>query len=122
MVRRVTVGRLVAAALSLAVATSSTSVAGAAEVKDTRKACCAAMHHDCGAAVITQKCCAPDESGTAALAPNTSQSRQRAIVAFSPVSQDPVGSTLARMAAVLHSSPLRSPRTPTYLSDSVFRI
>jgi hypothetical protein len=78
------------------------------------------MHHDCGAAVIAQKCCAPDRTGTAALVPDTSQSRQRAVVTLGPA-LDPVLSAIGGAIRSAHASP-RSPRTPTYLSDAVFRI
>lgn len=119
MARTSKLGRLVATVLSLAVA-ASVWVAGAAEVT-TPKACCAAMHHDCGAVVIAQQCCAPAGSDTVALAPDTSQSRQRAVVAVAPPLA-PALSTLAGSFRTAHTSPPRSPRTPTYLSDSVFRI
>jgi hypothetical protein len=122
MVRRLNAGRLVATVLSLAVFASSVSVAYPSEVRDARKACCAAMHHDCGAAVIAQQCCAPAGSDTAALAPDTSQSRQRAVVVLGHTPLDWGLSATARDNRVAPSSPPRSPRTPTYLSDSVFRV
>ena len=122
MVRRSNVGRLVATVLSLAVCASSVSVAYPSEVKEARKACCASMHSDCGAAVSARECCAPDEAGSAALVPDTSQSRLRAVVILGHAPLDWGLSATGRDERVAHSSPPRSPRTPTYLSDSVFRI
>jgi hypothetical protein len=80
------------------------------------------MHSHCGASVTARKCCAPEGSSSATLVRDTSQSRLRVVVVLEHPLPGLGLSAMARELRVAHSVPPRSPRTPTYLSDSVFRI
>lgn len=124
MVRRITgTTRFLtwALAFGLAIVSSATCVLGA-EVSQAQKACCAAMHHDCGTAAIEHDCCATEPAAFTSLPSGTVASPVAApapVVNLIATAPD-LGTCLTASCLDAGASPFS--RRPTYLLVSVFRL
>ena len=123
--RRLRTMRLVAGAMTFAVAAVvSGSCLAAEHLTPAQRACCAAMAHDCGEMAMTAGCCsgqAPEaDSPTAANRVELAAPLVPAIVAMLD-SLRPVGMA-AGIVRPASSTPVKPPGTSTYLIVSSFRL
>ena len=125
MDRRLAAGSRLAAgvvAVTLALVSSATCLAGSIDVLESQHLCCAAMADGCGSAAnVTEDCCAAEQPGVTGFAPGAPFALMAPMV-ISTVLPAPATSIPQRTSPPFDpdaSNPINQRR---YLLDSVFRI
>ena len=109
-------------ALTLALVSSATCLAGSIDAPESQHTCCAAMADGCGsAATVTEDCCAAEQPGLTGFAPGTPFTLA-APVSIGAVLLAPPTSIPQLTSPAFDSDAPNPTSPPTYLLDSVFRI
>jgi hypothetical protein len=94
-----------------------------AQMTPEERACCAAMHHDCGAMALEASCCTGETDADHSLGAVKLTSATFALAIVTAILDLPATpATSTSRFARTEPSALKPPRVPTYLFVSSFRI